>query len=223
MYISEINCCASPYWVTVTMLHIDQKMFTQNLKLTQEYCRVQLNNPPSNNAKVFRSYNPTIKGGALFEFRNEHFSFGIEPSLNFCLLTRWTLDPIDHENLVNQLFEEQIRFKERQVLVDTGRTYQGDILISQIDFTVVDGASEVQSLGLVDVYDMPPIDTWFYLTKTKESRILFAWIPNELRHYANEAVLVNCVDCINWFQELYPEDYKQTMANAQHGITKSGA
>jgi hypothetical protein len=205
------------------MLNIDPKIFAHNLKLTQEYCRVQCDRPQRDNARVFRSYNPIIKGKALFEFRNTVFEFAIEPSLHSCALSRWTLDPIDHQNLVNQLFKEQISFKERQVLVDAGRTYQGDILISQIDCTVVDGASEVQSLGLVDVYDIPPIDTWFYLIKSKESRLLFAWIPNELRHYANEAVLVNCVDCINWFQSWYPEDYEQLMANAQHGIAESEA
>ena len=52
---------------------------------------------------------------------------------------------------------------------------------------------------------------------------MFAWIPDEVKHYANEAVLVNCVDCINWFQNWYQEDYEQIMANAQHGIAKSGA
>ena len=140
-------------------------------------------------------------------------------------MTQWALDPTEKRNeyLVDQLFQQQISYKESQVSVDTSRTYQGDILISQIDCTVIDAASEVQSLGLVDIYDMPPIDTWFYLTKTKESRLLYAWIPKEVKHYAEEAVLVNCVDCINWFQSWYPQDYKQIMANAQQGIAKGGA
>jgi len=39
------------------------------------------------------------------------------------------------------------------------------------------------------------------LVKTKETRLVFAWIPDEFVHYANEAVLVNCVDCIQWFED----------------------
>lgn len=72
----------------------------------------------------------------------------------------------------------------------------------------IDGASEIQSLGLIDLYDIPPIDTWFYMTRTKESRLLFAWIPNQHVHYANEAVEVNCVDCINWFDVWHPKQFE---------------
>ena len=207
------------------MLNIDKNIFGWNLSLTQEYCRLQLYKPQLDNAQIFRSYNPTLNQKPLFAFKVEHFAFDIEPNLSSCTFTQWALDPTEkeNENLIDTLFEQQIDFKASHVSVDTRKVYQGDILISQIDCTVIDGASEMQSLGLVDIYDIPPIDTWFYLTRSKESRLLFAWIPKELRHHANEAVLVNCVDCINWFQNWYPQDYEQIVANAKHGISKSGA
>ncbi len=44
------------------MLNIDNEIFIHNLKLTQEYCRVQMNKEYNNNAQIFRSYNPVVDG-----------------------------------------------------------------------------------------------------------------------------------------------------------------
>ncbi len=213
----RILCVGRHQFDTAFMLNIDKNKFFLNLKLTQGYCRLQLDKNCSDKAKVFRSYNPALNDKPLFSFEVKHFNFDIEPNLKTCTLTHWQVDPTEQENehLIDRLFEWQIDFKKNQKFVSTNEDFKGDILISKIDCTVIDGASEVQSLGLVDIYDMPPIDTWFYLTKTKGTRLLFAWIPNELKNYANEAVLVNCVDCINWFHEWYASEYKETMANAQ--------
>jgi hypothetical protein len=197
------------------MLKVDKNIFDVNLSLTKEYCRLQMEKKQNDTAKIFRTYNPLLGDNLIFSFEVEHFDFDIEPNINFCTLTKWSIDPTEQGNeiIVDQLFEQQIHFKEKTLVLDKAQTYQGDILISQIDCTVIDGASEVQSLGLIDIYDMPPIDTWFYLTKSKESRLLFSWIPKEYKHYANEAVLVNCVDCINWLENWYPDEYKNMLGN----------
>ncbi len=191
------------------MLNIDKNLFSLNLSITQEYCRLQIDKNENDNAKVFRSYNPLIKDKPLFSFKVQLFNSDIEPDLNYCTLTEWIVDPTEreNENLVDKLYEQQINFKKKNVALNDKQIHHGDILVSQIDCTVIDGASEVQSLGLIDIYDMPPIDTWFYLTRSKESRLLFAWIPADFKHYANEAVLVNCVNCINWFEKWYPKDF----------------
>lgn len=78
--------------------------------------------------------------------------------------------------------------------------FEGRILIAQIDDTVIDGASEASSDGLIDIYDCPPIDTWFYLTENAGGRILFAWIPKQFINNANDAIEVNCVDCLKWLE-----------------------
>ncbi len=197
------------------MLNIDKNIFNHNLELTKEYCRLQIEGNEKDTAKVFRSYNPTLNDKPLFSFNVEHFNFEIEPNVNHCTLTNWAIDPIESVNVINDLFIEQLDFK-KQSLLNTifGKEPSGKIIISQIDCTVTDGASEVESLGLIDIYDIPPIDTWFYLTETKEGRLLFGWIPNEFVHYANEAILVNCVDCINWFEEWYYKEYGEIMAKA---------
>ena len=192
------------------MLNINKQIFADNLKLTQAYCDLQLKNDISDNAKILRSYNPHHGDKHLFSFVTEQLDFEIEPNLKHCTLTKWIVDPTDKESIVDNLFTEQINHKKQFVSsIETDRTYLGRILVSQIDCTVIDGASEVQSLGLIDLYDIPAIDTWFYMTRTKESRLLFAWIPNELVKYADEAVQVNCVDCINWADIWYPQEFEK--------------
>jgi hypothetical protein len=202
------------------MLNIDKQIFADNLRLTQAYCDLQLKNDINDNAKVFRSYNPAYGDKNLFSFETERFDFEIEPNLRHCTLTKWIVDPTGRENIVDNLFVEQINHKKQFISsIEMDKICPGRILVSQIDCTVIDGASEVQSLGLVDIYDIPPIDTWFFITRTKESRLLFAWIPNEFVHYANEAVEVNCVDCINWADIWYPRELEMYYSNGDKSLT----
>jgi hypothetical protein len=62
---------------------------------------------------------------------------------------------------------------------------------------------------LYDDFDLPPIDTWFYLLNTAETRMLFAWIPDKYCELADYAIAVNCVDCIKRFKNLYEREYKR--------------
>lgn len=196
------------------MLKIDKDNFSFNLNLTQQYCRLQMNKSEKDNAKIFRSINPIINKKPIFSFMLQKFDFNIKPALNYCTLTKWFIEPISmgkNKDIMSGLFEEQISAKQKLVSFDKKQSYEGDILVSLFDCTVIDGASEVESLGLIDIYDMPPIDTWFYLTKNKESRLLFAWIPKHFEHYVNDAISVNCLDLIHGFQQLFPDDYKTVM------------
>ena len=184
------------------MLNIDKNIFSHHLELTREYCGLQMSGTQKDNAKVFRTYNPVLNDQLLFTFKVEHFNFDIEPNLDYCTLTNWIIDPIENRSIIDDLFVKQLDFK-KQALSNKkfDKIPSGKILVSQIDLTVVDGVSEAHSLGFIDKYDMPPIDTWFYITQTKESRLLFAWIPDGFVNYVNKAIAVNCVDCINWFEE----------------------
>ena len=197
------------------MLYIEKDVFLSNLKLTQKYCQLQIDGSEKDFAKVFRSCNPIIKDKSLYSFRVEYFDFDIEPNVNYCSITDWSIDPLDSDNIViDTLFARQFDFRNRFIVERAGdKAYSGKILISQIDCTVIDGASEVQSRGLIDVYDIPAIDTWFYMTHTTQTRLLFAWIPFEYVDYVNDAILVNCVDCLGWFEDWYKEDFNKIMRN----------
>ena len=192
------------------MLKIDPTLFLHNLNLTQEYCRSQMDKGENDNAKIFRSFNPINNGRLIFSFELQKFDLDIHPNVNHCTLTKWSIDPQGqgNERVVDNLFEEQMSFKHTLTFSGKDRTYEGDILVSEIDYTVIDGASEVQSLGLIDIFDIPPVDTWFYLTKEKDTRLLFAWIPKKYEEYINEAISVNMLDIINWFKYRLPNHYQ---------------
>ena len=117
------------------------------------------------------------------------------------MMAKWAFDPVVPTPAlsIEKLFEDVMSFKEQYCPNQESIEYNGDVLIAQIDCTVCDGACEHESLGLIDLYDMPPIDTWFYLTKSNEGRLLYCWIPDSVKRHAEDAVAVNCVDCIRWF------------------------
>src|SRR5258706_13251741 len=78
---------------TTLMLKIDRNIFFANLSLTQQYCRLQMDKKHNDNAKVFRSYNPALNNQPIFSFELHKFNFDIEPNLNYCTLTTWSIDP----------------------------------------------------------------------------------------------------------------------------------
>jgi hypothetical protein len=197
------------------MVHLDTNIFISNLRITQAYCSEQMNKMPLDIATVFRSINPIIQGKPIFSFSGELFDMEPEPGIRFRSPVVWAVDPLDrgNEHLIDDLFDLHISFKNKMI-VASDKMYHGNILVANIDDSVTDGASEYVSMGLIDTYDIPPIDTWFYLKELAGRRILFAWIPEKLKHYANEAILVNCVDCLGWFNEWYPQEY-EAMAQAQ--------
>jgi hypothetical protein len=173
--------------------------------LTQIYCDKQLLNCDKNAASIFRSINPILNAVNIFEFKISDYGFA--PEIRYSFSTEWTQDPLRNDShLYNELYNLQL-LKKREHLekVVYNKEYKGRILVAQIDCTVTDGASEVSSMGLIDVYDCPPIDTWFYLSDNINDRLLFAWIPNEFVHQANQAIEVNCVDCLSWFNREEPE------------------
>ena len=212
--------------VTITdrfqiMLSIDKNIFATNLWLTQQYCHIQKTHTEKNNTSIFRSFNPQINGKTIFNFKLS--DYGLEENTKFCFLTEWSTDPTEteHEYLYNDLFEKQLTYKKEKITKDSSFTkLEGDILVAKVDTTVIDGASAVVSGGLIDDFDCPPIDTWFYQTQSSEGRLMFAWIPHEFVTFANDAVLVNCVDCINWFKNWFPNEHKlMTEYLSQHTTT----
>lgn len=86
----------------------------------------------------------------------------------------------------------------------------GRLMIFDINSTVCDGAPQDISNYYVDVNDTPPVDTWIafgsQLTGSKVYKTddelfkqsILAWVPASQYFYANEAILVACVDNFAW-------------------------
>lgn len=186
------------------MLDIDQEIFSKNLLLTQQYCERQLTNTEKNCASIFRSINPEEDGEKMFKF--SLYEIVVETPF-YAFGTTWQLDPIDTPNLIEDLFEKQIVIKQTQVdKTEILDIYNGNILAFKIDETLIDGATSVSTHGLLDDFNCPPIDTWFYLTKEGNSRVLLAWIPIQFVNYVDDGISVNPENCIDWFKVWYPTE-----------------
>jgi hypothetical protein len=68
--------------------------------------------------------------------------------------------------------------------------------------TTYDGAAAVES-GFVDEGDIPPLDTWFYVTKTK----LYCWIPAMFISVMEDAIAVEIFGSYRWLEESDPFFY----------------
>ena len=154
-------------------------------------------------ASVFRGFNPEINGAEIFEYGISWFgSTDNKPYKS----VKWITEPWDNDWLIGSLFHDQMAYKFSCLSKTSFQpAYKGEVLISKVDETVIDGASAVSSYYLFDDFDLPPIDTWFYLTSDKRGRLLFAWIPQAYLQDAQAAIDVNCMDCIGWFKDWYPE------------------
>lgn len=183
------------------MAQAKSPVFDFNLELTKAFCRQQTEGEEKTIAKVFRSYNPIVNGNPLFTFKVENYGYEIMPGVTQFLTTNWSVDPIISSNTIDELFNKQLNYKKRVVTdINITKSDLGKILVAEIDVTVVDGASETVSQGMIDVYDLPPIDTWVYLQPTPKGRFLYAFIPEAFISYVNEAIAVNCVDCLYWLK-----------------------
>jgi|GEM_PF-1433393 len=173
------------------------KIFLESLSVTKAYCDLQSKNNTGPAALALRSINPIINDKKLFEFEYVEDLFKRKKTL-----LQWTTHPL-HENLVPELLDQQLIFKSGIFLsLDGVEKIKGKILIADFDETVVDGASEACSEGFIDVYDLPPMDTWFYLNRNVSGwRRIYAWIPAQFEPLVNEAIAVNCMDCLHWLKE----------------------
>lgn len=180
------------------MHNIDHEIFAQNLLLTQVYCEMQLINADKSAAEILRSFNPDYNGQKAFSFKPGEYDGEIKTYFE----AGWSVDPWRDDDMViyNDLFDQQLANKMHVVKLDKLQTScKGKILVAEVDNTVVDGCSEANSDGLIDIFDCPPIDTWFYLTDDEHSRLMYCWIPEKFEEQINIAVAVNATDCLRWF------------------------
>jgi len=175
------------------MIEVDNEVFQNNLLLTQSYCELQLKKGDNNPATALRTFNPIYNEDKLFSYKK----------IGFYTSVQWSIDSLwRNPHLYDELFEKQLAYKNASiVLVDNNKKFDGRIMVAEIDVTVWDGASEAEAEGFIDVNDCPPIDTWFYKTLDDSQRIFFVWIPQQFVELVDEAIAVNCVDCISWYED----------------------
>ncbi|WP_159018060.1 hypothetical protein [Algibacter sp. L3A6] len=170
--------------------------------MTQHYCAEKLINTSKDLASILRTINPVINGKHIFDFELTHFEY---LDIEYLTLSKWNLNEDEYfSDIVPNLFHSQLAIKKQPTEI-IAKEFKGRILVSEYKCSVTDGASEAESQGLIDIYDLPPIDTWFYLN-IKEG-LLFSWIPEKYIDLINNAVLVNCVDILQWMDLNYRDLY----------------
>lgn len=177
------------------MQKIDKEIFNKNLLLTQAYCELQLTNSDKSNAEILRSFNPEHNGEKMFSFEyNQYFKPGF-------ISTVWSETPLwKNFDVYVELFEKQLLHKKELIKPSKVNQYEGRIMTAQIEDTIFDGCSEANSDGFIDVYDCPPIDTWFYFAEDETGKILYAWVPQPFVALTDIAVAVNAMDCLEWLK-----------------------
>lgn len=145
-----------------------------------------------NFSTILRLTNPYYKGKLFYSYDKSYYSFAATPKLSFNYLT---------------VLKEALAVREVNDLKFQDINELGQILEFDIDLTTHDGAPCYESEGFVDESDIPPIDTWFYLTKTK----LYCWIPTLFIKKMQEALDVEIFDSYRWIKDSNPYLQLQTV------------
>lgn len=165
------------------------------------------NDPP---ALILRQTNPVIYGSPLYDFQD--------------LATdgpKWSND-IFNQHTVDYPEMLRLAIQARPAVyasIPPDFPSQGRILTFETDITTICGGPVAESKGFVDIYDIPPIDTWFYLKnnyvhksegKDRECTLsLFCWIPKACEPLMQSAIDVEILDSYRWLDENDRELYEK--------------
>ncbi|MGX7687823.1 hypothetical protein ACWA1C_11710 [Flectobacillus roseus] len=186
--------------------------FYSNLLTTISWTEIIVSNIEDksqiNYSTILRLTNPDYEGKPFYRYEGTWSGFAATPDISFNYLS-----------VLQQALA--VRPDKNSVLKDI--TQLGQILEFDIDLTTHDGAPCAESDGFVDESDIPPIDTWFYLTKTK----LYCWIPTIFIEKMQGAIDVEIFDSYRWIKDSNPSLQIQTIdrlkAAYNIGIANSGA
>ncbi len=200
---------------------IDKKEFLSNLKLTKNYCNDKIQDSSKSLASILRTINPTIRKTQIFDYEFTQFGYSDIEDLT---LVKWNLNNDQYyTDIVENLFRKQLSIKKENTKKFNNKV-SGRILVSEYQCSVTDGASEVEAKGLIDIYDLPPIDTWFYIDKKND--LLFSWIPEKFTELINQAVLVNCLGMLRWmdtdYKNLYGYVFDENLESIQYKVGNKG-
>lgn len=138
-------------------------------------------------SRVLRSTNPLIEGRPFYTYASDNrHEFPITPWRGF-----------DYRDVL----DDAMALRSEMDLTTSEISNNGKILVFITDVSTEDGAPVVESAGFVDGADVPPIDTWFYVTK----EYLYCWIPTLFVRKMQLAIDVEMLDSYRWLEQVDPE------------------
>jgi hypothetical protein len=138
-----------------------------------------------NYSTVLRTTNPPYEGKPFYKFDDTLYNYPSTPEIGFNYLS---------------VLNDALALRPDTILPKGNLDELGKILKFEIDLTTHDGAACAES-GFVDESDIPPIDTWFYIT----TKYLYCWIPTMFIEKMQEAIDVEMFGSYSWLEEVRPE------------------
>lgn len=139
---------------------------------------------------VFRKTNPVIRGLPLYNFDKSEME--------------WNHDNYDRE-LYRELLKIVTSTRASHTEVDLRNLDAlGRILSFETCVSTHDGASLEATHGFIDIGDVPPIDTWFFLKDNYThnhstcKQALFCWIPKPFEVMMQSAIDVEMLASYQW-------------------------
>jgi hypothetical protein len=154
-----------------------------------------------NYATILRSTNPVYEGTPFYRYKNTTSGYP-QPQYN----------PFNYVALL----KEALAYKKDTFIYFRNMHESGQILEFEIDVTTYDGAPCTATDGFIDESDIPPIDTWFYITTTK----LYCWIPNFFVRKMQDAIEVEILGSYNWIKDSKPVLYFQSIERLNAAYNK---
>lgn len=141
-------------------------------------------------SRALRTVNPLYNGKPFYSWYSAD-----EP---------WVVTPnsFDYPAILDQVIKPRTDTALIESVADKGK-----ILVFEIDITTHDGAPIAESNGFVDESDIPPIDTWFFVTK----KYLYCWIPTLFIGKIQDAIDVEILGSYTWLEEAMPDLNKQIL------------
>lgn len=159
---------------------------------------------------IILDWDPDVQMDYAHVLRTPSLEYNDAPFYHFATGT-FAVEPPDIPFNYQAVLNGVLPFREVMAF-DCKASELGRVLEFQIDISTRDGAPEVQSEGFVDGSDIPPIDTWFYVTKT----YLYCWIPRLFISKTQEAMDVEILDSYRWIKDSRPELQQRIEARFGH-------
>jgi hypothetical protein len=141
-----------------------------------------------NYGTILRTTNPIYLGRPFYTFYENSY------------LVSSSIDSFDYTAILSA----GLSVRENIHLPDKNLEELGKILKFEIDICLYDGAPCSEN-GFVDESDIPPIDTWFYITK----KYLYCWIPTLFIGPMQDVIDVKALASYTWLEEADPELNRQ--------------
>jgi len=176
------------------MFKMDKQSFVEQLRIAIEWTSVLSQNFDFEKGfygTVFRKTNPIINNILLYSFDGDYVT--------------WNVDECNVSNYKSAL-SQAISCRG---IVEKKMSYRGRILCFTIGLTTNDGVAVIESDCFMDESDVPPIDTWFYIsennnTSNSEIATLFCWIPSEFERVVQKAIDIEMMKSYFWFDRINP-------------------